>query len=178
MIFEHSGEQTVLYPDNRYVLAPHLAAAAQEAPLTSADERWFGSSMTSLADELASQQVLRKRANGWFWPHAQRAVDAIDLRAAGGKPVEIIDEVSGQVLGSVEAQAADRTVHTGAVYLHQGEHWLVVRYLPDQHLAMVHQFEATYYTQALASSQVGIIETRTEAECGRVPVCFRSEERR
>lgn len=172
MIFERAAEQTVLHPANRYVLAPHLAAAAQEAPLTKADERWFGPSMTRLADELAGQQVLRRRASGWFWPHAQRAVDAIDLRAASGKPVEIIDEVSGQVIGSVDAQAADRTVHTGAVYLHQGEHWLVVGYLPKERLAMVRRFEATYYTQALATSQVSIIEATAEAECGQVPVSF------
>ena len=39
-------------------MGPHLAAAAQEAALVSADERWFGPSMAGVADRLAAQGLL------------------------------------------------------------------------------------------------------------------------
>lgn len=172
LIFDRPVERTVLHPGNPRVLAPHLAAAAQESPLTSADERWFGPTMSHLADGLAAQNVLRKRPGGWFWPHPGRAVDAIDLRADGGHPVEIVDEESGQVIGQVDAQAADRTVFEGAIYLHQGEQWLITRYLPSEHLAIGRMTDVVYETQAVGTFDSRIIAEIDRRRCGAATVCW------
>ena len=162
LIFDRPVERTVLHPANPYVLGPHLAAAAQEAPLTAADEQWFGPTMAGLADELTTDGLLRKRPNGWFWTRPERAVDSIDLRGTIGSPVEIIEAESGRVIGSVDRAAADRTVHEGAVYLHQGEQWQVEQYLPADGVALARATELPYYTQAL-----GISDVRVVAETGR-----------
>ena len=42
LIFDKAVEQPVLHAELPVVLKPHLAAAAQELPLTAADARWFG----------------------------------------------------------------------------------------------------------------------------------------
>lgn len=106
------------------VLAPQLAAAAQERPLTDDDQRWFGPRTGALADALAGGGVLRRRPAGWFWTRPDRAVDAIDLRGCGAR-VEVCEPDTGRVIGSLDAQRADRELHPGAVYRHQGETWLV-----------------------------------------------------
>ncbi len=172
LIFDRPVEQTVLHPENPYVLGPQLAAAAQEAPLQPADARWFGASMTSLAQRLATQGLLRARASGWYWTRPERAVDAIELRGAVGRTVEIIESTSGRVLGSVDGAAADRTVHEGAVYLHQGEQWLVTRYLAAEGVAMVRRVELPYYTQPVGTSQVRILAEQSRRSVGRGVVCL------
>lgn len=151
-------EHQILHPDNPFVMAPHLAAAAQEIGLTADDERWFGASMASVADQLVTQGVLRRRPRGWFWPHATRAVDSIDLRSIGGRPVDIVDEATGSVLGQVDAGAADRTVHDGAVYLHQGQSWLVRSFEPEHSHALATRTDLDYYTQPVEASEVRIVE--------------------
>lgn len=171
LIFDRPVEQTVLHPQNPYVLGPQLAAAAQELPLRSTDERWFGPAMSQLADDLAAKGVLRARPAGWYWPGAERAAAAIDLRGALESAIEIVEEVSGRVLGSVDQAAADRTVHAGAVYLHQGEQWLVNSYLPDDGVALVRSTELPYYTQAVATSEVRILTTQAQHQCGSAVVC-------
>lgn len=171
LIFDRPVEQTVLHPHNPCVLGPHLAAAAQEAPLKPSDARWFGVTMGRLARQLTEQGLLRSRPSGWYWTRPERAVDAIDLRGAIGRPVEIIEDGSGRVIGSIDRGAADRTVHEGAVYLHQGEQWLVTRYLPGESVVFAQQVSLPYHTQALGTSDVHIIREDARRVCGRGIVC-------
>ncbi|WP_394276057.1 DEAD/DEAH box helicase [Luteococcus sp.] len=159
LIFEAPVETTVLHPDNPYVLGPHLCAAAQEMALTETDERWFGPRLAALADQLVRQQLLRRRPTGWFWTRPERAVDSIDLRSLGGRPLDIVEADTGRVVGQVERGAADRTVHPGAVYLHLGEQWVVDEYQPDQLQALVHAESPGYFTQPKSLSEVRILAT-------------------
>ncbi len=165
-LFAEAVEATVLHPGNPYVLGPHLAAAAQEIPLVTGDAEWFGTGFLPLVKSLVAQGILRERPNGWFWTRPERAVDAIDLRATSGRPVEIVEAATGRVVGTVDAAAADTTVHDGAVYLHQGEHWLVTDYRPDQQLALVGPARPTHSTQALSVADVSIIDVIESATLG------------
>jgi len=124
-LFSTSVEPTVLHPENPAILGPHLGAAAQELPLAEADDRWFGPILPLLLERLTTHGTLRRRPTGWYWPHLARAIDTISIRSTGGKPIEIIEESTGRILGTVDPVTADRVVHPGAIYLHQGEHWLV-----------------------------------------------------
>lgn len=160
-------ERSVINPDNRFVLARHLAAAAQELPCSPADETWFGPRTVELLDGLAEAGVLRRRPAGWFWTRPDRAVDAIDLRSIGGRAVEVVDEATGRVVGTVDASAADRTVHPGAVYIHAGEPWLVHELDRDEGVAFAHRADPGWTTQAQESHDVAVVETRREQPCGR-----------
>lgn len=171
LVFDAPVETTVLYPENPYVLGPHLAAAAQEAHLTPVDERWFGPTMGQLADSLAKQNLLRRRPQGWFWTRPDRAVDSIDLRSLGGRPLDIVDKVTGRVVGQVNRGDADRTVHDGAVYLHLGEQWLVDEYDPAEQQVLVHSERPGYYTQPKQVSEVRILTERERRPFGRGVVC-------
>ncbi len=171
LLFDAPVEQTVLHPDNPHVLGPHLAAAAQEAHLTPADERWFGPAMLPVVEQLVRQQLLRARPSGWFWTRPERAVDAIDLRSLGGRPLDIIDRDSGRVLGQVDRDAADRTVHEGAVYLHLGEQWLVDELRADENHALVHRARPGYYTQPRTLDDVRILHEQQRRPFGAGYVC-------
>lgn len=165
-VFSGAVEASILHPDNPYVLGPHLAAAAQELTLTEADQRFFGPTMPTIVDRLATQGVLRRRAQGWFWTRSDRAVDAIDLRSAGGAQVEIVERGTGRLLGSVDAGGADRTVHEGAVYLHHGETWLVHDYDDEDRVADVSRCRLPWWTQSRGTSEVSVLTTRRSRPFG------------
>lgn len=157
-LFSSAVETTVLHPDNPYVMGPHLAAAAQEAYLSPADEEFYGPAFGPVTRMLADQGVLRRRGDRLFWTRPERAVDAIDLRSAAGRGIDVIDSASGRVIGVVDEAAGDRTVHPGAVYLHQGDQWLVDEYSPADHQALVHRALPGYWTQPQSVSSVRIVE--------------------
>ncbi|KIE22729.1 hypothetical protein LK08_33585, partial [Streptomyces sp. MUSC 125] len=52
--------------------------------------------------------------------HAQ-----VSIRGGAAKQVAIVEADSGRLLGTVDESRATSDVHTGAVYMHQGETFVV-----------------------------------------------------
>lgn len=146
----HRPDPVVVRPDNPHILGPQLAAAAAELPLTDADAQWFGSSYFTVMARMS--QILRRRRDGWYWTRADRPVDAIDLRAIGTSPIEVIDEATGRVVGVVDAASVDRVAHPGAVYVHQGEHWLITDH--DDGTALARRGNLGYVTSPVCQTRV------------------------
>lgn len=166
-------EATVFDPDNPYVLGPHLAAAAAEIPLTEADFALFGPRAAEGVEALTAAGLLRQRSGGWFWTKRERASDLADLRSSGGRSVQIVDSVTGRLIGTVDAASADATVHDGAVYVHQGETFVVDEYDVEGAASIVHPDAPDYTTQARSSTAVAIVEVESQEAWGpEVTLCF------
>ena len=123
-ILRRPVESTVLDPANPYVLAPHLCAAAAELPLTDADIALFGDGAAAVADQLTERGLLRPRGP-WRYPSRRGRIAPVSLRGSGGLPVRIIEEPTGRLVGTVDEPSAHFLAHTGAVYPHQGEIFVV-----------------------------------------------------
>lgn len=151
-------ESATIDPSNPWVLAPHVAAAAAEAPVTRGDELYFGAGLMPVVERLTSQGLLRRRgpaappegaqsglapadsqpARGdsehraqwrWDFTRPERPADLTDLRGSGGD-VQIIDAASGVVIGSVPDADADAQVFPDAIYVHQGLTYHVLSLAP------------------------------------------------
>ena len=172
-LFDRPVEAAVLDPQNPYVLGPHLAAAAAELPLTVDDALVFGPTMVGLIEELVSQGMLRRRAAGWFWTRPERASDHVSLRGTG-ETVRIAERSTGRVLGTVDGPAAHSSVHTGAVYVHQGQTYVVAHYDVEQSHAIVVAGDPGWFTQARSVSAFDIGRVEQSQAWGPVDLCFGS----
>ncbi|GGZ25632.1 helicase [Streptomyces nitrosporeus] len=175
-LFRQPVESTVLDPDNPYVLAPHLCAAAAELPLTEADIPLFGPAVPELLPQLEAAKLLRRRAAGWHWTRRERAADLTDIRGGGGRPVQIVEEGTGRLLGTVEESAAHTAVHEGAVHLHQGRTYLVRTLDLQESVALVEEAAPPYSTTARDTTAVAVLKTDTEIPWGDGRLCFGSVE--
>jgi len=167
-IFDTPVEATVFDPTNRYVLAPHLCAAAAELPLRTEDLPLFGPGTRELLDVLVERGALRRRPSGWYWTHAEPASRLTDLRGTGGYPVRVIETTTGRVLGTVDAAAADSTVHPGAVYVHQGATYVVDELRLDDDVAFVGRRDVDYGTWARWLTSTEITSVTSEVSWGPV----------
>ncbi|NUP33218.1 MAG: DEAD/DEAH box helicase, partial [Streptomycetaceae bacterium] len=173
-LFDRPVEATVLDPDNPYVLAPHLCAAAAELPLEEDDLPLFGPVAAPLLPGLVKRGLLRRRSTGWYWTSPERATDLTDIRGAAGAAVR--EDGTGRVLGTVDGSAAYSAVHTGAVYLHQGETYLVRELVLDDAVALVRRANPDWTTSAREKTDIRVLdEVRSEA-WGRARLCFGSVE--
>ncbi len=172
LIFAEPVERTILHPDNPHVLGLHVAAAAAELPVSLADARYFGDTLSPLLDALTRAGHLRRRGDRWFWTRADRPVDAIDLRSMAGTSLAVVEEATGRVIGQVDPSAGDRTVHVGAIYLHQGEQWLVTDYQPTDGVALVSRTTDSYFTQPQGESTMTILNVAHSRSLGAGQVSF------
>ncbi len=171
-LFGRPVEATVLDPDNPYVLGPHLAAAAAEIPLTEADLPLFGPSAPALLDDLAERGLLRRRPAGWFWTSPERACDLADLRGIGGAPVRVVESGTGRLLGTVDPGSADRTVHRGAVYVHQGATFLVEGLDLETGVALAVPAAPDFTTYAREVTDLRVLASERTSEWGAARLGF------
>src|SRR6185437_13309370 len=115
-------EAALLDHSNPRVLAGHVRSAAYEAPLTEADGQVLGPEALRLAE---GDPELRHTKAGYLWAGRDHPSARIPLRSTDPDAISVVDESTGAVLGLVERNRAYSTVHTGAVYLHLGESFLV-----------------------------------------------------
>lgn len=175
-LFRQPVEATVLDPDNPYVLAPHLCAAAAEIPLTDADLDLFGPAARELLPQLEAAKLLRRRATAWHWTRRERASDLTDIRGGGGRPVQIVEASTGRLLGTVDESASHTAVHDGAVHLHQGRTYLVKHLDLEDSVALVEESSPPFSTTARDTTAISILETETEIPWGPARLCFGSVE--
>jgi len=173
-LFGRPVEATVLDPRNPYVLEPHLCCAAAELPLTEADLALFGApdEVRLLLADLVRRGLLRSRPTGWFWTSRQRP-DA-DLRGAGGPPVRLVETGTGRLLGTVDASSSHSQAHTGAVYLHQGETYVVEQLDLDEAVALVRADEPDYSTSARDVTDLRVVDALRTSSYDGVRVVFGS----
>src|SRR3712207_1745432 len=151
-------EAAILDPENPDVLAGHLLCAAHEAPLEPADDLYFGRHWRALADHLVAPGVLRERPAPQFLLRRADAspAGAVPLRSAG-EGFAVVDQSSGELLGTVDGARAFSTLHEGAIYLHGGRSYEAARLDLETGNAFVKPFGGDFYTQPKK-------ETSTEIE--------------
>jgi DEAD/DEAH box helicase domain-containing protein len=150
-------EATVVDPENPYVLGPHLAAAAQELPIPESEVADFGPTAQHVLRQMAGTGMVRRRPGGWYCTARGRAADTADLRGSGGTPVAVVEIGTGRLLGTVDTGTADATVHQGAVYIHQGETYLVGEYHLDEGVAIVERAAVDYSTWARRGTDIAVV---------------------
>ncbi|RAO58678.1 putative ATP-dependent helicase YprA [Micromonospora saelicesensis] len=165
-IFGAPVEATVLDPANPYVLAPQLACAAVEAPLTPADLVLFGEGAKEAVDELVAAGALRQRPTGWYWRHRERP--EVDLRGEGGAPVAVVESSTGRLLGTVDGGSSHFLLHSGAVYLHQGVSYVVDQLDLADGCALVRAEEPDWSTHARDVTDVSVVSVRSYVDAGPV----------
>lgn len=169
-VFGRPVEAAVLDPDNPHVLGPHLCCAAAELPLVEADLPIFGDGVHDALADLQHRRLVRRRPTGWYWTAHESP--AVDIRGAGSEPVTVVEGDTGRVLGTVDGDSAHGTVHPGAVYLHQGESFVVDDLDLAGAVALVHAEEPDWTTSARDTTDIRVVETARTRDLGDVTLHF------
>lgn len=146
-------ERVVIDPRNPYILGPQLLCAATELPLQEAEVRELDA--TEVAESLVDDGLLRRRNGKYFPAPGLQPHAAVDIRGAGGQVV-ILEADTGRLLGSAGAGQAPASVHPGAVYLHQGESYVVDSLDLQEGIAFVHAEDPGYATFAREITDIAV----------------------
>ncbi len=163
-LFSRLPEAAVINPANPYIAEAHAACAAYEIPLRLADREFLGEAVEEAANRLVQAGHLHLKGEGLFWARRKRPAPGIDIRSSGRPRYSIIAD--GEAIGTLEEDRAFRDAHVGAVYLHQGESYLVERLDTEAHQVWVTQSLADYYTQPKVEKHLEILDVESERSLG------------
>jgi len=169
--FGRTPEQAVIDPENPYVLAGHLSCAAHELPL--ADEELaesdggaaFGPLAAAVTTALVESGKLAHFGGQRFWSSPETPSRAVNLRTISDDTYTIVEQGSeARVVGTVDAVSGLELVYPEAVYLHDGESYVVRQLDLEQKVAIVEAMAVDYYTQpVLENSLQVLVEERRRA---------------
>jgi len=169
--FQKGFENVLVNPGNPYILRAHLLCAAWERPLNSDDERFFGTAFNPEREVLEGQGSLRERRQKWYLsPSISYPAQSINIRSTSGENFAVVDTTTGSLLETVESSVAFFQIHPGAIYLHQGEVYLVTRLDLTSHIAYAEPTDANYYTQTKELEDLRIMKVRQSKTLGKVNV--------
>ncbi|MFC1983441.1 DEAD/DEAH box helicase [Chloroflexota bacterium] len=168
--FQKGFENALVNPDNPYILKAHLLCAAWEMPLSSKEEI-FGSTFSQRRTELEEQGVLGERRQRWYIsPRIAYPAQSINIRSTSGDNFDLIDTYNDTLLETVDASVAFFQIHPGAIYLHQGDSYLVTDLDLTDRTAYAEPTTASYYTQTKEIEDLHIVKQTRSKSCGQTNV--------
>jgi len=170
--FFHKGfENALVNPANPFILRAHLICAAWERPLIASDERFFGAELREQMTELEKQELLRERRGRWFLtPGIAYPAQDINIRATSGQNFQVINGKTKTLLETVEANVAYFQIHPGAIYLHQGDSYLITELDLVSHTATAIPTNVNYYTQTKELTDLRVLKVLATRKIGEIEV--------
>jgi DEAD/DEAH box helicase domain-containing protein len=153
-------EEGLVDPNNLLLLAAHLQAGLFELPFE-AEEHLGRADVQDLLTLFEEDGSATRSAGRWFWSRQAFPAEEVHLRRIAADNVVIIDtsQPRPQVIGEMDQFTAPVLLHEEAVYLHEGAQFHVERLDWEEKKAYVHPVEVDYYTDALASVTVQVLDT-------------------
>jgi DEAD/DEAH box helicase domain-containing protein len=148
-------------------------AAARQQPQRPAglahgdDEALFGPGFIPAMIALEEAGELEYRHERWYPRPGAYPAQQVSLRALAGSRVALLNAADGfRTLEEIEATSALNRVHPGAIYLHQGESFLVHELDLQTGHAILEPVRVNYYTQPREISDVRVARTVARQQAG------------
>jgi DEAD/DEAH box helicase domain-containing protein len=150
-------EAAILDHESEQIHAQHLLCAAHEGPLAPGEADVLGPHWREHAERLVSAGLLVER-RGAFQLRAPEDYPAarVPLRSSSADVFSLIDVVSGEMIGTLEAARAFSTAHDGAVYLHLGRAYEVEQLDLVGRRALLRPFSDDWFTQPKRETSTSI----------------------
>ncbi len=163
--FERSPEHGLIAPDNLIILSNHLKCAAFELPFDAGERFGRFEQTDELLEALVEEGSLHKQTSQrtdlpdrYFWMADQYPATELSLRTGTADTIVILDqsEARARSIGQIDRESAPTHVHVGAIYIHEGQSFLVEELDWENGQALVTPAHVDYYTEASTAVNVDV----------------------
>jgi DEAD/DEAH box helicase domain-containing protein len=154
--FDRKPEYAIIDNHNPYILWGHLLCAAKEIPITLDDTLYFGDSLQEELNVLTQEEFLRKSHDKWLYNLSQEPFKKVSINNIGSEIFLLYAE--GKLLETLDKEQAFREAYEGAIYLHQGETYLINSLNLEQHTIHATPAHTPFSTEALIHTDVTILQ--------------------
>jgi DEAD/DEAH box helicase domain-containing protein len=162
-IMDRNPEMALIDPDNPLILLQHLQCAAFELPFCDGD--FFGSvdseTLIQFLQVLESQGILINRNGNITWLSQEYPSSNVSLRSTATRNISLRvdsgDEDNSRI-GDLDYASCLWMAHPGAIYLHEGEPYIVRSLDLEANIAHLEPSQLPYYTEPVKSQAINIIQ--------------------
>lgn len=172
VFFDKSHENALTNQGNPHILEPQLLCAAWELPLKARDEQFFGKQFEEAIDDLIAVDKMRKRMRAWhLTPDIDYPAQDVSIRSSSSDHYVLVDASKDyELMEIIDSATAFFQIHTGAIYLHQGDTYLITELDLENQTAYAIPTEVPYYTQPKDLTEVSIKKPLISRHTGKVDV--------
>ncbi|MFO8085914.1 MAG: DEAD/DEAH box helicase [Desulfobacterales bacterium] len=161
---QREPEAAVINPYNPAILQSQLVCAAAELPLDTNETYICELPVQKAIAGLENTGELVRSADGALLFSRQKMPHRhVDLRGSGSR-YSIISTRTGKNKGEIDMFRAFKETHPGAVYLHQGESYIVNHLDIETQTVKVTKAHVNYYTRVRGSKETEIMEIHEEKQ--------------
>jgi len=150
-------ENAIISLENPNILIGHVLCALSEAPSMAKDV--FSDMKTDkLIDMLVEQKVVSETPRGYIYAGGARPQEMVSLDNIGGSEIKI--KVNNKILETISKERAFSEAHEGAVYLHNGETYVIKELNIEEGVAIAAKENVEHYTDSVKDEEVKILEVK------------------
>ena len=161
-LFYRQMEEPVINPENRYILKKHIPVMAFELPIRINE---LSETEKEVARELYREKKLRF-ANNKLYASKQQP---FSIRSAGESFV-ITESVTGKIVGDISEDILPYEAYPGAVYIHNGEKYVVEQIDKEERAVYVVKSNVSYLTEPLKESFIDILSVDQAKKEGKIEI--------
>ncbi len=161
-LFNRKMEEPIINPLNKHILKKHLPVMANEIPIKISE---LSEEEKEVARELYKEKKLRF-SNNKLYASKQ---PPFSIRSAGDS-FSIVESISGKIIGDISEDILIYEAHPGAVYLHNGEKYLVEKINFKEKAVYVVKKDVPFLTEPLKESFIEVIQIENSKKHGKVEI--------
>ena len=183
-LFSRASESAVVDPDNLLIQLAHIRAAAAEMPLSLDDAALFPD-LGEVIPVLMNAEEVKSLAGRFAWAgpafpagdYSLRNMDRTRFKLIVKDDVEFVDgrrqaKGAGREVTEMDESQAYHELHPGAVYMHDGVLYEVLKLDLVSRTAEAVPFNGNYYTVPAGTEETRILQKFHEEELKRTKICF------
>lgn len=144
-LFEGKSENAIVDPDNLLIELAHIRAAAAELPLSLDDAALFPS-LGEIIPVLMKAEEVKSMAGRFAWSGPAFPAGDYSLRNMDKTRFKLILDNENREITEMDESQAYHELHPGAVYMHDGALYEVLKLDLVSRTATAKSFEGNYYT--------------------------------
>ena len=153
-------ESALIDPDNPLILLNHLRSAAFELPIRNGEPfgRLNWDKVEPYIEVLNFVSELHQKNGNYYWIAEEYPASDISLRNINKNSIilRLIQDKKSTIIGEVDFQSAFRIVHPGAIYLHDGNAYLVIKLDIENSYAELVPFHEDQITEPRIHSSIKV----------------------
>lgn len=170
-LFESGSENAVIDKNNLLIELAHIRAAAAEIPLTLDDISLFPD-LGETIPVLIRAKELTNQSGKFAWCGNSFPAGDFSLRNIDKVRYKLINKENNKEITEMDEMQAFREIHSGAIYMHAGVQYQVIKLDLESKTAYAVPFNGNYYTMPGDNTNIRIIHSSKETDYKRAKVSF------